>query len=149
MDIFIRMLPPSVTRLDLINFVSSGLRSRWDIFQISKPMAIGNCEIIQITDPDLQTVEFHGLVHVSDAMKAKELIRRLNGAPLKSKNMQVRKLNRRSHLRDRRKHDLDMPVDEGMEYTRRTERRRPHLLIRSLNAGTTMVGDTQLIGAQP
>lgn len=146
MDIFIRMLPPSVTRLDLINFVASGLRPRWDILQICKPMAIGSCEIIKITDPDLQTVEFHGLVHVPEAKKATELIKRLNGALLKGKKMQVRKFTRRSQWRDRRKHDLEMPVDEGLEYTRRNERRRPHLLKRSLSAGTTMVEDSQLIG---
>ncbi len=146
MDIFIRMLPPGVTRLDLINFVSRGIRSRWDIFQISKPMVVGSCEIIQVTDPDLQTVEFHGLVHVPEAKKANELIKRLNGASLKGKKMQVRKLIRRSQWRDRRKHDLEMAVDEGLENIRRGERRRPHLLIRSVNAGTTMVGDSQPLG---
>lgn len=137
MDIFIRRLPESVTRLDLIHFVADALPSHWSLFSHASEHAPVDCEIMQLTDCDTQLTEYHGIAHFANPTEALAVIGRLDGRTLKGKPMQVRKYFHRSELRDRRKlSDQQLPAEETVE-RRRSDRRRSELAMAALHAGAT------------
>jgi RNA recognition motif-containing protein len=137
MDIFIRRLPESVTRLDLIHFVSAALRPQWSIFRRGDDLQQIDCEIFQVTSVDNQTAEYHGIAHFNDPTEAMAVIERLNGRQLKGKRMEVRKYFHRSALRDRRRHPFDRLPGGDIVEKRQADRRRDQLLIEPLHAGIT------------
>lgn len=136
MDIFLRRLPDSITRLDLIKYVNSALRPRWPMLRHRPHGRLVGCEIFQVTDLTTDAVEFHGLVHVEPATAANALIQRLDGTLLKNKPMSVRKFFRRSQLRDRRKQPGHTPPPGVLEQ-RKGDRRRNNLRVELLSAGST------------
>ncbi|MCB1759715.1 MAG: RNA-binding protein [Gammaproteobacteria bacterium] len=137
MDIFIRRLPESVTRLDLIHFVSAALRPQWSLFRRGDGPQQIDCEIFRVTSLDNQSAEYHGIVHFEDPTEAMAVIERLNGRQLKGKRMEVRKYYHRSNLRDRRRQpNGQMPAGDIVEQ-RQADRRRNHLQIEPLHAGIT------------
>lgn len=135
MDIFIRRLPESVTRLGLINYLSSSLRSHWNPFSNRHGKKILGCEIFRIIDRKGQTVEYHGIAHIEPAKDAVVVIERLNGTRLKDKTMEVRKFYHRSSLRDQRHEEESLPADVWER--RKRDRRRSRLQIEPLHAGAT------------
>ncbi|MCB1902852.1 MAG: RNA-binding protein [Gammaproteobacteria bacterium] len=136
MDVFVRRLPESVTRLDLIHFISSALKPHWTLFGMTlKPENI-DCQILRVTDIDKQTVEYHGIAHFAKPNEAVAVIARLNGEFFKEKQMEVRKYFHRSPLRDRRQQTTS-PLTAPEEEQRREERRRAGLLIEEFHAGAT------------
>lgn len=139
MDIFIRRLPESVTRLDLIHFISSAIKPHWTLFgTASKPVKI-DCEIVRVTDIDSQTVEYHGIAHFTKPNEAVDVIERLDGRFLKGKKMEVRKYFHRSPLRERRNLDRSNPLPSPMEEQRHEKRRRSQLLVEEFHAGATRI----------
>lgn len=139
MDIFIRRLPESLTRLDLIHFISSAIKPNWNIFGRTSSPAKFDCEIMRITDIDSQTVEYHGVAHFALSNEALAAISRLNGSVLKGKTMEVRKYFHRSPLRDRRMLTSSLPLPNPIQEKRHEERRRPQLLIEGFHAGATRI----------
>lgn len=139
MDIFIRRLPESVTRLDLIHFISSAIKPHWTLFGMSLKHGNIDCQIVRVTDIDNQTVEYHGIAHFTKPNEALAVIARLNGEFFKEKRMEVRKYFHRSPLRDRRNQTNASPLPAPVVEQRREERRRSRLLIEEFHAGATRV----------
>lgn len=139
MDIFIRRLPESVTRLDLIHFISGALKPHWALFSAPPKTANVDCEIMRVTDIDSQTVEYHGIAHFAQPNEAMGVIARLNGTLLKGKQMEVRKFFHRSSLRDRRIHSSSNPLPTHVFEQRHEDRRRSQLLIEEFHAGATRI----------
>ena len=137
MDIFIRRLPESVTKLDLIHFISGALKPRWSLFGGSDRTTSVDCEIMRVTDIEGQTVEYHGIAHFDHPNEAMGVIARLNGYMLKGKRMEVRTFFHRSPLRDRRINPASHPLPDHIVEQRQQDRRRSHLLIEGFNAGAT------------
>ncbi|PLY11967.1 MAG: hypothetical protein C0631_17780 [Sedimenticola sp.] len=135
MDIFIRNLPESVTRLDLINFIEKGLKPRWSLFGSNNGRML-KCQIFVVTNMHTRASEFHALAKVEPSSAANSLIAKLNGSLLKGKPMTVRKFMRRSILRNRRRQSLEIKP-ERTENQRRTDRRRSNIRIDILHAGAT------------
>ncbi len=136
MDIFLRRLPDSVTRLDLIKYLNSALNPRWPLLRHRPHGHLVGCEIFQVTDLTSRAVEYHGLAHVEPAAAAKALIARLDGSLLKGKPMAVRKFYKRSQMRDRRRTASNPPPPGTLEQ-RKEDRRRNNLRIELLSAGAT------------
>ncbi|WP_157606813.1 RNA-binding protein [Sedimenticola selenatireducens] len=136
MEIFIRRLPNSTTRLDLMQFVSEALRPKWYLLQFSPIGTLGHCDICRIDNPKTKQVEYHGIVHVDPPSAALSLINRLNGEIFKTKKVEVRKFFRRSTKRDRRRTSLEQ-ISRDISEKRKQDRRRSGIQIDYLHAGIT------------
>lgn len=136
MDIFIRRLPNSTTRLDLMQFVSAALKPKWYLLQFSPLGKLTHCDICRIDDTGNGQVEYHGLARIDPPSAGLEVINRLNGEYFKNKKVEVRKFFRRSTKRDRR-HVAENELPQGSFEKRKKDRRRPHLHMEYLHAGTT------------
>lgn len=141
MDIFIRRLPNSTTRLDLMQFISAALKPKWYLLQFAPLGKLTHCDICRIDDTGNGQVEYHGIAQVEPPSAALQVINRLNGEYFKSKKVEVRKFFRRSSKRDRR-HLTDTELPQGIFEKRKQDRRRPDLHMEYLHAGTT--SDSQL-----
>ena len=135
-EIFIRLLPGSVTRHDLMAFLQPGLEHRWSLFDRTPHGKIAKCSILKITDLDKDTIEFHGVATIEPASAAMAAIKRLNGTRFKGKRMEVRKMTRRSSFRDKRKKQSE-PLSEDFFEERRRDRRRNNLRYETMRAGMT------------
>ena len=127
----LRQIPKGVTRGELGRFVSKGLKPSWMYFLSSSHAKVKRCEILQISNPETETVEYHGLVQIDPSKAALPVIDRLNGRILRGKPIEVRKYFRRSSFRDRRQAMSD--IDEQQDLRRR-DRRRDQLISRVLHA---------------
>lgn len=136
MEIFIRRLPNSTTRLDLMQFVSAALKPKWYLLQFSPIGKLGHCDICRIDNPRTKQVEYHGIVHVDPPSVALNLINRLNGEIFKTKKVGVRKFFHRSSKRDRRRTPLEQ-ISRDISEQRKQDRRRSDIQIDHLHAGIT------------
>jgi len=145
MDIFIRRLPESTNRLDLLRFVSTALKPKWYEFQFTPLGSIKACEICCIENEENEGLEFHGVVRIEPASAAVAVIKRLNGEQLNSKRVEVRKFYRRSAARDPRKGAVEDQIAGSIEFRKR-DRRRPHLVLQHLHRSTTSSYFEQIFG---
>ncbi len=136
MEIFVRRLPASTTRLDLIQFATEGLEPSWRQLWFIPIGKLKGCEIIRITNNSLKNPEYHGLLRIDSPKAALEVINRLDGSFLKSKRVDVRRYHRRSAKRDRRLHQIE-PLPQEIVEQRKRDRRRPDLMCQKLTAGVT------------
>ena len=125
MWLFVSKLDQATTRKQLSRFIARGLRPGWALFPCPTRGKIRRCEILQIVDRDMDTVEFHGLAQIEPVKSALSAISRLHGSKLKGKSVEVRKFQRRASP-DRRDHLQDWGATNGEE-RRRRERRRPNI----------------------
>jgi len=144
MDIFIRRLPNSTTRLDLMQFISAALKPKWYLLQFSPLGRLTHCDICRIDDTGNGQIEYHGLARIDPPSAALHAINRLNGEYFKNKKVEVRKFFRRSAKRDRR-HVTDSGVPFDTFEKRKKDRRRPHLHMEYLHAGTTSDGQVHTL----
>jgi hypothetical protein len=136
MEIFIRRLPNSTTRLDLMQFISAALRPKWYLLQFTPIGSLGRCDICRIDDPKTKQVEYHGIAHIEPPSAALHLINRLNGEMFKTKKVEVRKFFHRSSKRDRRQIPADQLPKDIFE-KRKQDRRRSGIQTDYLHAGVT------------
>lgn len=136
MEIFIRRLPNSTTRLDLMQFISAALRPKWYLLQFSPIGTLGHCDIWRIDNTRTQQVEYHGLVRIEPPSAAVYLINKLNGEVFKTKKVEVRKFFHRSSKRDRRRTSIQQ-LSNHIGEKRKQDRRRSGILIDHLHAGVT------------
>ncbi|MEJ1384053.1 MAG: RNA-binding protein [Candidatus Sedimenticola sp. (ex Thyasira tokunagai)] len=136
MDIFVRRLPVSTTRLDLIQFASDALEPQWHLLEFSPIGKLKGCEIVRITDSSLTNAEYHGLLHIEPSKAGLAVIDRLNGSLFKNKKVDVRKFYKRSSERDRRHNDVQ-PLPLDILEQRKGDRRRNELVFKKLRAGAT------------
>jgi hypothetical protein len=123
--IFIRLLPESVTQSELRKFVGRVVHSPWHSL-LYPATRIQSIEITKITSTLQQSVEYHGIIDIEPAKLALKVIRKLHRAPLKGKQVEVRKYYQRSALRDRRKNQQTAPPSGSDR--RRQDRRRVGLM---------------------
>ncbi|MES9858048.1 MAG: RNA-binding protein [Sedimenticola sp.] len=136
MDIFIRRLPVSTTRLDLIQFATDALEPQWHLLEFSPIGKLKGCEIVRITNGSLTNPEYHGLLHIEPPKAALAVIDRLDGSIFKNKKVDVRKFCRRSVERDRRRNETQ-PLSPDIIEQRKSDRRRGNLVFKKLRAGAT------------
>lgn len=136
MEIFIRRLPKSTTRLHLMKFISDALKPKWYLLQFSPKGTLRHCDIWRIDDPQTKQVEYHGVARIEPPSAALQLINRLNGQPFRTKIVEVRKFFHRSSERDRRRLQ-DEQIAKGFSEKRKRDRRRSGLHIDHLHAGVT------------
>lgn len=136
MLVFIRSLPESATIAELSQLLDKALhRSLFGLFR--NRGSYDKLQILEITDRDRQSVEYHGLVEIEPAEAALGAIDRLNNLRFKGKRLEVRRYFRRSPYLDRRG---QMPGREEVIFMERRahDRRRPHLQIEHVDtAGFT------------
>lgn len=136
MEIFIRRLPTSTTRLHLMKFISEALKPKWYLLQFSPQGTLQHCDIWRIQDPHTKQVEYHGVAHIEPPSAALQLINKLNGQLFKTKPVEVRKFFHRSTERDRRR-SQDPQIAAEFNEKRKRDRRRSGLQIDHLQAGIT------------
>jgi len=124
MLLFIRMIPKSVTRDELLRFVYKGMNSSWMRF-IERQGSIVSIWIKRFTSQETHTVEYHGIANIEPATSAQAAIRRLNRANLKGRSVEVREFFHRSPLRDRRKGHSS--IEHGSPNDHRSRDRRRYL----------------------
>lgn len=134
MEIFFRRLPDDVSRREFLEFLLEGMKRHWIPFLNTTEGRLSGFQILQITDAERQTVEFHGLCDIEPASAAVAAIRRLNGRHFKGKAVEVHKVVRRSALRDRRHHQTPEQQSRFTEQ-RKQDRRRPFLITEVLHSG--------------
>ena len=148
MLVFIRLLPESVTPNDLRKFVSKAMRSPWATF-FAPQGKIRSTEIRKITYRQGLSVEYHGVIDIEPAKAAAAVIRKLNRAPLKGRDVEVRKYYQRSPLRDRREQQ-NRAKDFPSENRRRSDRRRIDMINERVNmAGVLQSGHPAPVDAHP
>jgi hypothetical protein len=136
MEVFIRRLPNSTTRLDLMQFLSAALKPKWYRLQFAPLGHLVHCEICRIDDPINKLVEYHGIAQIEPPSAARTIINQLNGEFFKTKKVEVRKFFRRSINRDRRRTSLTQTSLDILE-KRKQDRRRPQIHTELLTAGVT------------
>lgn len=136
MEIFIRQLPDSVTRVELAKFINQAIPSRWSLLGRVPQGEMIRCQIIKVTDIDAGITEFHGWADIEPVNVSQEVIEKLKGISLRGKRMKVRKFYRRSRLRDRRKHQTSS-VAAAFKEKRKGDQRRPNLVVELLHADST------------
>lgn len=134
--LFLRNLPPNVSRRDLKTFVVAGLRQA-GVRGSPLLQMCANCSILRIFDPAQGTTEYHGLVEVQPARIAIQAIDILNGQALGGTPIEVRRYRQRSPWGQRRQRRPAQGGGEGSgavvaEPLR--ERRRPNLKIDLVDA---------------
>jgi len=131
MWLLLRQIPNGITCKELGKFVSKGLKPSWMLFPLQSHSILKRCEILQISNPEIQTTEYHGLVRLNSSKAALPVIKRLNGRRLKGKSIEVRQYMRRSSFRDRRRILSERGEQQEL---RRQDRRRDRLRSRVLHA---------------
>ena len=139
MEVFIRRLPNSTTRLDLMQFLSSALKPRWYLLQFAPLGKLMQCDICRIDDRLNDKVEYHGIAQIEPPSAALNIIKKLNGEIFKTKKVEVRKYFRRSINRDRRRPESAPPTQNIIDQ-RKQDRRRPDIQTELLHAGITSDG---------
>jgi len=104
--IFIRNIPNRTTRSDLMRFAQNAIKPRFRL-PLGTAGEVRACEIMEIRDPDLRTLERHGLVEVFPHNVAEAAIRKLNGRLLNGRRVMVREYLHRS-----RYNGESIPFDE-------------------------------------
>ncbi|MCB1859516.1 MAG: hypothetical protein KDI63_14665 [Gammaproteobacteria bacterium] len=131
MLIFIGHLPASTSEKDIQGFINGAGRPLWRRF-IAPRARIGEIEIIRITDPQTQSVEYHGIVDVDPEPAAFSALRSLAGKRLGLAAVEVRHYQARSSYRDQR--SVRDPLEQLAISDRRTrDRRRSNLVIERVN----------------
>jgi hypothetical protein len=140
--LFLRNLPPNVSRRDLKTFVLAELRKAG---VRGNPLLhlCANCSILRIVDPDRDTVEFHGLVEVQPARIAMQAIDVLNGKCLGGTPIEVRRYRQRSPWGERRQR-AESQDDTTVVAEPLRERRRPNLKIDLVDSTPPVDGFSQL-----
>ncbi len=126
MRIFIRKISTRTTRADLMRFVEGAVKSRFRM-PLGTSAEVRACEIMEIYDLDLRTLEYHGLVEVFPDKAAEAAIRKLNGRLLNGRKVMVREYTHRSRYngesvkyQEKRRRNLQVSftkriVTEGMQ----------------------------------
>jgi len=125
MLIFFRLIPDSITEKVLRRFVRDALCPPWRrLFR--RWGNIRSIRIIEITNQETFSIEYHGLVDVEPARLADAAIKKLNRTELGGRSVQVRKFHKRSGYRDRR---IQGPgIEElAIQNRRKRDRRRASL----------------------
>jgi len=127
MIVIILNLPPEYGIEELRMLAAGALENVW-LLPLFKKGQITNCEILRIRDPDAADQEYHGLVHLQDKATGKALIRQLGKTMLNGEPVQARQFFERSSSRD---HRVDLHRDSPLAIVdrRKSDRRRPHLLV--------------------
>lgn len=123
--LFLRNLPPNVSRRDLKAFVLAELR-RAGVRGSPLLQLCTNCSILRIVDPARDSVEYHGLVEVQPARIAMQAIEALNGQRLGGTPIEVRRYRQRSPWGERRSR-TEVPGGGAVVAQPLRERRRPNL----------------------
>ncbi len=140
MRLFIRMLPEGVSEEELYQFVQQAIRSPWSRL-FGRGARIKSTNILQITDQESRSVEYHGVVDVEPMKSALMAARRLCHLKLRGSELEVRPYYYRSRSHDRRGQE---PLVEGLTIHNRrlSDRRRPRLqkervlVVGKMRAGT-------------
>ncbi len=140
MLVFIRMIPKSVNCNELRHFVSKGVNSFWTRYA-GKQGSVDSVSINKVTNQEMQSVEYHGIVNIEPATSAQAAIKKLNRTTLKGVPVEVRKFYQRSPMRDRRKGQSDIDADMFKDL-RKGDRRRKQLFMEPVYiSGAVKVGD--------
>lgn len=137
MIIFIREIPETASQKELGDFVSGGL-GRMRLLPFTRKGKVEKCDILRIKDLATDRVEYHGLAYLDDERTAKTLVKKLNGAKLNGKRVEVHGYCKRSPLRDRRQSDRPMENLAIMD-RRQKDRRRTNILIETLHGSRPAV----------
>jgi len=125
MRLFVPYLPESVTESELRRLVRRQVRSPW-LRLWKRSGSITALEIVKFANPDPRSVEYHGIIEIEPELPALRAIRKLDGASIKGKGIEVRKYHRRSSYRERRMQQTESQ-DGVVPNRRKGERRRLHL----------------------
>lgn len=124
MKIFLRALPVGTWDRDLKAFVQTIIAPPW-YMPLRNRATIKSCKILKITDPNLGTVEFHGLLDLQPAKAALDAIDRLNG----QSRLEARKWHVRSKYHYDRRDRYALSADAWIQDRRQDSRRRYKLVI--------------------
>ena len=129
MLLFIKDIPRYASQKELTRFITKARGKMGIIFPFLKGFTLVKCEILRLEDRGKKTVEYHGLIGVEPEKICPSLMRRLNGAILFGKRVEVRPYVKRSVYKDRRRFHADLELLP--QERRRRDRRRSLLYSRS------------------
>ncbi len=126
MKIFVRGLPQETPPLSLQAFAETLLERPWYMPWRNR-FEVKSCVVYKMTDLQLHSVEFHGVLDVVPPKAGQEAIARLNGKVFMGRRLLARKWQERSDLNERR--NIYAEQEDFPEEQRRGDRRRSQLVI--------------------
>lgn len=138
--LFLRDLPPDISRKDLLAFVRDALRSA-GLRGMPLIKMCSNCQIMRIIDPTAGTVEYHGLIEIQPARIVVQAIAVLNGRELAGHPIEVRRYRHRSSWGEHRRLHGDPGDAERVAANPLVERRRENLKIDLVDATPPLSAD--------
>ncbi len=133
MWIFVRGIPREMDSRALDRFIKRLLFPGWLPFIQAGRIRIAGSKILKIVHTRSHTVEFHGLIQVMPADRAKRVIDRINQAKIDGRQLHAHTYNKRFIRGDRRKTLFD-PARTLVHERRQVERRRKHLVSQVVDA---------------
>jgi hypothetical protein len=128
MLLLIKHIPGYLTKKELMTFIRSARGTMWRLFPIVGNIGLDKCQILRIEDKQKETIEYHCLISVEPEKTAQTLLKKLDGARLFGRSVEVKPYVRRSPYKDRRRYHADL---ELLKVERRlNDRRRTSLSTR-------------------
>ncbi|MGD8590063.1 MAG: hypothetical protein PVG22_14650 [Chromatiales bacterium] len=128
MLLLIKHIPGYITKKELTTFIRSTRSMVWRLFPVFGGFSLEKCQILRIEDKQKQTVEYHCLVSVEPEKSCQVLLKKLNGALMFGRPVEVKPYAKRSPYKDRRRSHADLELLKVER--RRNDRRRTFLSTR-------------------
>ena len=136
MRVFICSLPESTTEREIRQFVLSAICSPLQRL-LRRQNRIISIEIIEITNANSHSTEYHAIVEFEQAQIAQLSVNKLNGSIFKNQQIAVRLYQTRSSYRDRRGGNSEVPL-LAIHNRRKGGRRRLNLTQRTVRVSGLM-----------
>ena len=121
MLLLIKHIPGYITKKELMTFIRSARSTIWRWLPIVGSINLEKCQILRIEDKQNETIEYHCLVAVEPEKTCQTMLKKLDGALLFGRPVEVKPYVKRSPYKDRRRFHADL---ELLKIERRRHDRR-------------------------
>ena len=121
MLLLIKHVPGYITKKELTKFIRSARSMVWRWFPVVGNISLDKCQILRIENKQSETIEYHCLVSIEPEKTCLTLLKKLDGAQLFGRPVEVKPYVKRSPYKDRRRFHADL---ELLKVERRVHDRR-------------------------
>jgi len=121
MLLLIKHIPGYITKKEIMTFFRSARGPVWRLLPLVGNIGLDKCQILRIEDKQKETIEYHCLVSVEPEKTGQALLKKLDGAMLFGRPVEVKPYVKRSPYKDRRRFHADL---ELLKIERRLHDRR-------------------------
>jgi hypothetical protein len=125
MLLLIKYIPGHISKKELMAFIRSAQGRVWRLIPFFGNLKLQKCQILRIEDKQRETVEYHCLAGLEPEKTCQAVLKKIDGAPLFGKSVEVKPYVKRSPYKDRRRIHADL---ELLKVERRMQDRRRAML---------------------